>query len=81
LFSKEKTNAMIRIPLQPKGLGFKPFPEFYFPSTNEMDENKLPLCIFKKKIPKNIFFEKNHVLKQWFKLPQGIIMFLKEKGA
>jgi hypothetical protein len=46
-----------------------------------MDENKLPLCIFLKKIPKNIFFEKNHVLKQWFKLPQGIIMFLKEKGA
>jgi hypothetical protein len=39
-FQKKKTNAMVRIPLQLKGLGFKALPKLYFSFMNEMDENK-----------------------------------------
>ncbi len=50
IFKGKKLMQWLESPLQPKGVGFKLFPEFSFPSTNEMDENKLPLCIFKKLI-------------------------------
>jgi hypothetical protein len=38
----KKINAMVRIPLQPKGFRFKPFPELFFSSMNKIDEKKFP---------------------------------------
>jgi hypothetical protein len=42
LLSKGKNNAMIITPLRPKGLKFESFPELFFSSMNEIDENKFP---------------------------------------
>jgi hypothetical protein len=41
-FQRKKTNAIqgLESPLQPKGLGFEPFPELFFLFTNEMNESK-----------------------------------------
>jgi hypothetical protein len=48
-----------------------------------MDENKLYLGNFFKLVAQNNFFEENHVLREQghIKLPQGTIMFPREKGA
>jgi hypothetical protein len=48
IFKRKKLMHWLESPLQPNSLGFEPFLEFFFSSTNEMDENKLSLGIFKK---------------------------------
>jgi hypothetical protein len=45
---------------------------------NKMDKNKLPINKFLKLITqKKIMFSNE----QWFKMPEGTIMFPREKGA
>jgi hypothetical protein len=49
---------VIRIPFTTQGIGFEPFPKFSFSFTNEMDENKLPLGIFRNLVAQEQFFRR-----------------------
>jgi hypothetical protein len=57
-FPRKKTNLMVKIPLQPKGYGFKPFSDFFFSFMNEIDKNKLSFDKKIKLVAQEQFFQK-----------------------